>query len=117
MDQTTAIDRSVYDQLVETAAGDKEFLADLINVYLNDSPSLIKQMHEALAAKDADTFRRAAHSLKSTSANFGAMTLSGQAKELEMMAKAGSWEGAAEKIARVEQEYARVKTELVAQLA
>ncbi len=109
---TNAIDQSVFDQLVATAAGDTAFVAELIDTYLVDSPKLIAQMRDALAVNDCDVFRRAAHSLKSTSANFGAMTLSGQAKELEMMAKQGTLAGAAEKIARLVQEYDRVKIEL-----
>ncbi len=110
----SAIDRTVFDQLVETTGGDKSFLADLIGEYLNDSPKLIQQMRDALAANQIDDFRRAAHSLKSTSASMGAMNLSAQSKELEMMAKAGSLDGAAEKITRVDEEYGRVKAELAA---
>jgi hypothetical protein len=40
------------------------------------------------------------------------MTLSALAKELEMMGKAGVLDGAADKIARVEAEYAQVKDAL-----
>ena len=46
-------------------------------------------MRGALADANVEEFRRAAHSLKSNSANLGAMTLAALAKELEMMGKAG----------------------------
>ena len=50
---------------------DPEFLAELIEVYLSDSPELIEQMRRGLAAGDCDTVRRSAHTLKSNSASFG----------------------------------------------
>ena len=46
-------------------------------------------MTSALSAEDAETFRRAAHSLKSNGASLGALPLSESAKEFEMMGKVG----------------------------
>jgi HPt (histidine-containing phosphotransfer) domain-containing protein len=106
------IDQNVLNELVTSTGGDKEFLKELVDTYLTDSPKLLAQMRDALSANDVDAFRRAAHSLKSTSANFGALTLSARAKELEMMAKAGTLEGAREKMPQVETDYAKVKEEL-----
>ena len=84
----------------------------MIGAFLTDAPQLIAQMHEAITANDVDTCRRAAHSLKSTSANFGAMILSALAKELELVAKAGALDDAGDKLPRVEVEFGRVKKEL-----
>ncbi len=55
---------------------------------------------------------RAAHSLKSNSANLGATTLSGLAKELEMIARAGTLDGAAERLPRVEAETEQARAAL-----
>ncbi len=88
------------------------FLGELIDTYFNDAPQLLAAMRGALADGNVEEFRRAAHSLKSNSANLGAMTLSALAKELEMMGKAGVLDGAADKIARVETEYAQAKDAL-----
>ncbi len=107
-----SIDKSVFEGLVASAAGDKAFVAELIETFLSDSPNLFALMHATQLSNDCDGFRRAAHTLKSTSASFGAMTLSGQAKELEMIAKAGTLEGTAEKLPRAQQEYDRVQGEL-----
>ena len=54
---------------------------------LFDAPDLIAQLHSALASRDAELFRRAAHSMKSNAATFGAMELSAQAKELEIFGR------------------------------
>ena len=88
------------------------FLGELMDTYFGDAPQLLAAMRGALADGNVEEFRRAAHSLKSNSANLGAMTLSGLAKELEMMGKAGALDGAAEKIPAVEAEYARVRAAL-----
>lgn len=90
----------------------KTVLGELLEVHFQDAPKLLGSMHAALAAGNADEFRRAAHSLKSTSANFGAMTLSKMCKELEDLGKTGAIEGAAEGLALTEAEYGRVRAAL-----
>ena len=85
-----------------------DFIGELIETFLEDSPQLIGEMKSALTANDTDTFRRAAHSLKSNSANFGATTLAGQARELEMMAREGNLKGAEHKLSEAEKSYAQV---------
>jgi signal transduction histidine kinase/DNA-binding response OmpR family regulator len=106
------IDAATFDELVASTGGEAAFIQELIDTYLTDAPSLFAQMRSALAARDAETFRRAAHSLKSNSASLGALSLSAMAKELEMMGKAVNLEGASAKIAAADVEYARVKAAL-----
>jgi HPt (histidine-containing phosphotransfer) domain-containing protein len=108
------IDRAVLDGLLDSLGGDREFLAELLETYFDDAPNLLATMHAALAVGDAEAFRRAAHSLKSNSANFGAMVLSRMCKELEDMGKAGTLDGAGERLDGAEAEYARVQPRLEA---
>jgi len=84
------------------------FLVELIDVFMKDSPELIKQMRSGLPENDIERVRRAAHSLKSNSASFGADRLAAAARELEMMAKSGSMDGAESKLSEVEAEYAQL---------
>ena len=112
MREADVIDRAVLNGLLESVGGDRDFLADLLQTYFDDAPRLLATLHTALPAGDAESFRRAAHSLKSNSASFGAMQLSRMSKELEDMGKAGVLEGAGPKIASVEEEYARVRAAL-----
>jgi PAS domain S-box-containing protein len=109
---SSVIDQKAFDELVASTGGDAAFLGELMDTYFADAPELMAQMRSSLAAGDAETFRRAAHTLKSSSATLGAMTLSDLAKDLEMMGKAGTLEGAASRIAQVETEYARVRVAL-----
>jgi HPt (histidine-containing phosphotransfer) domain-containing protein len=66
----------------------------------------------ALRGTDADEVRRAAHTLKSNGATFGATTFSELCRELEMLAKTGDLAGAPDLTARIEDEYALVAEEL-----
>ena len=82
---TEIIDRSVLAGLSETVGED--FVGELIDTFLEEAPGMIAEMEQALSAKDADKFRRAAHSLKSNANTFGAIELAEQARELEYMAR------------------------------
>ncbi len=112
MREDNAIDHSVFGELLASIQGDTAFLGELIDTYLADSADLLAQISRSLAANDLDGFRRAAHSLKSNSANLGATRLTAQARELEMMARAGSLAGAAPLVACLAGEYRQVSAEL-----
>jgi len=112
MAEEGVIDRGVLNNLLEAVAGDRAFLTELIDTFFQDTPELMAAMRQALSLGNADDFRRAAHSLKSNSANFGARRLSQQSKELEELGKAGKLAGVDERLAQLEAEYAKVKVAL-----
>ena len=76
------IDPATFKELQDTAGAD--FVKELIDAFLEEAPVMLGDMRAALAAKDADRFRRAAHSLKSNSNTFGALGLGAVARELEL---------------------------------
>ncbi len=77
----------------------------VIDVYLADAPARLAQMH---AATDADALRKAAHGMKSSSANVGAERLAALCKELEMIGRSGTIEGARPLLKSADQELLRV---------
>lgn len=79
------IDQATFDELKQMSGA--EFINELIDTFLDDAPKLVSQIRAALEAQDADSFRRAAHSLKSNAATFGAARLAELAKELELLGK------------------------------
>ena len=81
----SVIDLNTYNALKESTGAD--FISTLTDTFIEDGYAQMEQMQTALAAKDAETFRRAAHSLKSNAATFGANELSALARELEMMGR------------------------------
>lgn len=79
------IDKATFEELKQMSGAD--FINELIDAFLDDAPNMINQMQTALVTKDADSFRRNAHSLKSNANTFGATELAALAKELEMMGR------------------------------
>lgn len=63
--------------------GTEDILTQIIKLFLDDTPDQITRLNQALESKDAGTVRNIAHSLKSSSANLGAMKLSELLKKLE----------------------------------
>ncbi len=80
-----AIDKTTFDELKQISGAD--FINELIDTFLEDAPRLFNELKAAQEAGNADTFRRAAHSLKSNAATFGATQLSELAKELETLGR------------------------------
>jgi HPt (histidine-containing phosphotransfer) domain-containing protein len=106
------IDRAAIDELLESVGGDLEFLEELLGDYFDDSPNQLSEMQRALNEGDAERFRRAAHSLKSNSANFGARKLADSCRELEEMGKSATLSGAGDVLARAKLEYEEAKNAL-----
>lgn len=79
------LDMITFNNLKESTGED--FIGVLIETFFEDTAKQMDQMRSALASRDAETFRRAAHSLKSNAATFGAMDLAGLARELESMGR------------------------------
>ena len=103
------------ERLVETIGDDDpDLLPALIDTFLRDVPRLVEAAKGGLRQGQADEVRRAAHTLKSNGATFGATSLSELSRQLEALARSGTLEGAAELIARIEAEYERVRIALEA---
>jgi HPt (histidine-containing phosphotransfer) domain-containing protein len=92
----------------------EEFLHELIDVYLQDTPNRLLQLRHAFDGGDTETFNREAHTLKSSSANVGAMGLSALAKEMEVAGRNGKLEGMGRRVVEFEQQFAGVKAALEA---
>jgi HPt (histidine-containing phosphotransfer) domain-containing protein len=76
------IDEAIFAALEATAGA--EFVADLVDTFVEEASGMLAELRSARVAKDAGRFRRAAHSLKSDSGTFGALTLAALARELEL---------------------------------
>jgi histidine phosphotransfer protein HptB len=106
----SVIELNTFNILKENAG--EEFIGELIDTFLEDSSSLMAEMKSALAAKDADSFRRAAHTLKSNAATFGAVGLAELARELEMMGRENNL-GTGGRLEVLGEAFQQVKSQLV----
>jgi HPt (histidine-containing phosphotransfer) domain-containing protein len=95
--------------------GKPELLARVINVYLAEAPKLVQKLKQAAWARDAREIARCAHSLKSSSANVGAMMLSRYCEDIEASARRADPEEAAKILAKIETEHGCVQSALAAE--
>ena len=91
-------------------------LPRIINLYFDSAPKLLADMRQALGQGDHVLLTRAAHTLKSSSANLGALQLTHLCKEMEMAARAQNLDQAPGRIADMEQEYVSVQNFLRTQI-
>lgn len=84
MSDVPVIDSESIENLRALNPGDgDEFLREIISIYLEDTPQRIAELEQSLASGDVACFTRAAHSVKGSSANLGAMAVRQVAQELE----------------------------------
>lgn len=116
MSTDAIINDATFAGLLDSVGGDVEFLSELIEAYLDSSPGLFASMQQAIASGDGPALQRAAHSLKTGSASFGALAFAAQCKELEDMGKTGMLAGAETKSGALEATYAQVVAALQARV-
>jgi CheY-like chemotaxis protein len=97
-----------------SASGGNALLQRVIHAYVDDTPQHLQALHQAIGALNPGNLRKAAHSLKSSSANVGAETLAGLCKELETLGRTGSTDGAAGLLGAMEREFQAVRHSLSA---
>ena len=100
------IDPATFRTLEDTAGA--EFVKELVATFLQEAPAMLKDLQGALAIRDADRFRRAAHSLKSNANTFGALGLGAMAKDLELAGVERAAAMVPPPVPALEEEYARV---------
>jgi len=95
--------------------GSPNLLGKLIHVYISSSQELMASLRDGIAQADSEAVRKAAHALKSSSANLGAKQLAGLCKDLEALGRANDLNRAPALYSQVESEYARVTQALDAE--
>jgi len=106
----TIIDQAIFNELKQMSGED--FINELIDTFLEDAPKMIAEIKSALDSNNADTFRRAAHSMKSNAATFGASQLAALAKELEMLGKENKLHETGDRLKSLDEAYESVCNEL-----
>ncbi|MEZ4700742.1 MAG: response regulator [Rhodothermales bacterium] len=111
--ENSVLDYSVLKELMEMLGNDFSFAAGLISDFLEDGEELVNSTRASLETGDAEEFMRASHTLKSSAATFGAMTVSRLCKEVEEMGRTGNLgEEAADRTTALEEAYQLAKQEL-----
>ncbi len=74
---------------LEKTADDRELLAEVIRFTLAETPAILKQTEEALAAKEYGEVSRLAHKVKGSAGACGAQAFYMKALDLELAGKEG----------------------------
>jgi GAF domain-containing protein/HPt (histidine-containing phosphotransfer) domain-containing protein len=90
-DDEPAIEPQFMETILEIAGNDlkaKDFLMNVIDSYLEDTPRLIQAIDKALAVNDQTRLLQSLNALRSSSDYIGALTLSHQCRQLESAVRA-----------------------------
>ncbi len=107
------LDPQVIESLRALNPGDNgAFLRELASLFLDDVPLRLSELTGSLASGDRATFTRAAHSIKGSSANMGAVALRDAAERLEDQARRAGLVEVQPLIAAIGAEFDRTKVAL-----
>jgi len=95
--------------------GGPNLLAKVLGLYSSSSLSLIDSLRAAALAQDGEGMRQAAHALKSSSANVGALAFADLCKDVEQAAAAGQLDHACLLVEELLAEHSKVLRALEAQ--
>jgi len=109
------IDGATFANLVEMTGGDLGFVDELVDTYIEEGRSLLERLRTAAAEGSTDDLLRAAHSLKSSSMNVGALALGEECRVLEADARAGSVPDAAGRAETIAASFEDARDALLAQ--
>ncbi len=70
--------------------GDEDLLAELCQIFLQESPKLLEKLERAVTAGDFETVVKTAHSLKGEASYLGAARASQAARQIEQLGRAGN---------------------------
>jgi PAS domain S-box-containing protein len=89
--------------LLERVEGDQELLTEMIQIFIEEAPALMKAMQEALQSGDMVVLERSAHSLKGAVGNLSSNSTATAALKVEQDAKNKDVQSAKESLAKVEE--------------
>ena len=92
--------------------GRPDIVSRTIRLYLDSAPQLVKQLRQGAISGDALALKSASHTLKSSSANVGALSLASRCRELEATILSGAVSDAAPLVDAVVEEFRTVRTAL-----
>jgi len=108
----STLDPQAIEELRSLNPEDDSFLRDLIQIYLDDSPQRIAEIEQSLAQGDAERLTRAAHSLKGSSANFGAVQLRAVSEQIEKLGRQGALGEVPAQLPKLKAEFEQVQADL-----
>jgi len=96
-------------RLREASMADEEFLREIVDLFLDDTPKQLNALRQAIEAQDSSGVRTGAHRLKGASVNIGAQPFSNICWKLEQIGKQGQLEQAPMLLRDLDSEFRRLQ--------
>lgn len=81
------LDSSSLDMIFDLMDGDAEMIVDLVDTLTETTPELLQELENGVKSHDAIQIREAAHALKSSNAQLGALDFSELCRQMEEKGK------------------------------
>lgn len=118
MAEPHVIDPQAIENLRALNPGDGDaFLREITGIFLEDTPLRLAELDQSLVAGDVSKFTRAAHSIKGSSSNLGAVTLRAVAEKLEHQARTQGLGHVTSLISQLKNEFGRAQAALAVLVA
>ncbi|NWJ47572.1 MAG: Hpt domain-containing protein [Chloroflexi bacterium] len=105
----TNMDFTMLSNLLKLADGSEEFVLSIVELYLEDTAKLLKEIDHNLIEHDAKALKFNIHTIKGSSGNVGALAVIAQCTEIENQLSAGDLTGIEPICNRLKLEFERVK--------
>jgi CheY-like chemotaxis protein len=105
---TQCLDLKALEKISTLDNRSNDFLKKIVAIYFRETPFLISEIHTGIQEKNPEKIFQAAHSLKSISANVGAIIISNICQDLESKSLLKIIDEAASQVALIEAEYVTV---------
>lgn len=112
MDPKASDDILNRDALLERIGGDMDFLKEITEVFVEDTPKLMTEIRSAICNGNPHALEYAAHSVKGSASNLGAERARVVAHQLELLGRTGDLQHARETCTELEFELARFTSAL-----
>ncbi len=90
---------------MENLGGDPELYREILDFFMEMVPQQLDDLEQVQVAGDVAAVDMQAHAMKGGAANVGAVAITAAARELELLAKNGSLEGAADLVAKLRADF------------
>lgn len=98
--------------ILQLAEGDAAVLVEILDEIMHHTPQLMQDLSLAIDQADVQRVKRSAHSLKSSSAQIGALGMADLCQQLETKSGRGELDGAGPLLGQIYQAYAHVEREV-----
>jgi HPt (histidine-containing phosphotransfer) domain-containing protein len=102
------LERQALDSIIDLMDGEPDLIIDLVDTLVETTPELLSELKAGVQSQDATQIREAAHALKSSHAQLGALNFSELCRQMEDRGKRKDLEDTPALLNMVQTEFTKV---------